>query len=366
MPIRTLHLCSSYTQTDLYAQLIDRLTRDGIRNTVFVPVGSEVAKQYPSDVLVEKCFCKWDSFFYSWKQHKILKRLLSRVDVKQFDLIHAHYLFTNGNIALKLHKLYNIPYIVAVRNTDINLFFKYRINLRRKGVQILSQAKKVIVLSPAYVDQVLKYVPEKDRETIRRKILVIPNGVNDFWFQHLFFEKRDLSELHVAFAGTIDRNKNLLTSVKALDLLEKENYKIQYHVAGKIVDKKVFKRISEKKYTKYYGKLNKETLINLYKKCNLFLMPSFHETFGLVYAEALTQGLPVIYSANQGFDNQFENGTVGYAVDPANAQDIKDKILMIIGHYDKIMQNIPEKIGKFQWDRISKIYYDLYRECTGE
>ena len=29
-------------------------------------------------------------------------------------------------------------------------------------------------------------------------------------------------------------------------------------------------------------------------------MPSKHETFGLVYAEAMTQGLPVIYTKNEG------------------------------------------------------------------
>jgi len=44
-------------------------------------------------------------------------------------------------------------------------------------------------------------------------------------------------------------------------------------------------------------------------------MPSITETFGLVYAEALSQGLPVLYTRGQGFDRQFEEGEVGYAVD---------------------------------------------------
>lgn len=40
-------------------------------------------------------------------------------------------------------------------------------------------------------------------------------------------------------------------------------------------------------------------------------MPSHKETFGLVYAEAMSQGLPIIYTKNQGFDGQFPDGYVG-------------------------------------------------------
>ena len=43
-------------------------------------------------------------------------------------------------------------------------------------------------------------------------------------------------------------------------------------------------------------------------------MPSRYETFGLVYGEAMSQGLPIIYSKGQGVDGYFKEGTVGYGV----------------------------------------------------
>ena len=358
--MKVLHLCSSYTQTDLYAQLIGRLSAMGADNKVFVPVSQMPKKEYKENVIVSKCFNKLDSFFYLWKQMKIMHALKKRVDVSQFDLVHAHYLFTNGRAALKIKQKYNIDYIVAVRNTDINVFFKYRINLRHTGVKILREAKKIVVLSVSYFDKLLQYVPKRFKEEVKSKIVVLPNGINDFWFENSYFKARDLSEINIAFAGTIDKNKNILTSLKALEMLTEEGKKVSYHVAGKIVDKGVYSQMIKNPNVVYHGKLVKEELIDVYRSCNIYLMPSHYETFGLVYAEALSQGLPVLYTKGQGFDGQFEDGEVGYAVVSTDANDIKDKILKVIENYDKILPNIQHCLEKFKWDKIAEKYALLY------
>src|SRR5690606_19135661 len=48
---------------------------------------------------------------------------------------------------------------------------------------------------------------------------------------------------------------------------------------------------------KYHGRIaQKEELIRIYRDCHLFVMPSRNETFGLVYVEAMLQGLPILYT----------------------------------------------------------------------
>ncbi len=76
-----------------------------------------------------------------------------------------------------------------------------------------------------------------------------------------------------------------------------------------------------------------QALMPLYREADVFLLPSRRETFGLVYAEAISQGLPVLYGRGQGFDGQFEDGRVGYAVDPDDPVAIADKVLSILGDY---------------------------------
>ncbi len=90
-------------------------------------------------------------------------------------------------------------------------------------------------------------------------------------------------------------------------------------------------------------------------------MPSIHESFGLVYVEALSQGLPVIYSKDQGFDGQFPDGEVGYSVDPLNPEDLAEKIKKIKTNYDSLITTLPNKIDQFSWERISTEYAKVYR-----
>lgn len=51
-----------------------------------------------------------------------------------------------------------------------------------------------------------------------------------------------------------------------------------------------------------------------YAGCDVLLVPSGAETFGMVYLEAMSQGVPVLYTRGQGFDGQFPEGEVGYSV----------------------------------------------------
>ena len=92
-------------------------------------------------------------------------------------------------------------------------------------------------------------------------------------------------------------------------------------------------------------------------------MPSIHETFGLVYAEAMSQGLPVIYTKGQGFDEQFDEGIVGYHVDCYNAKEIAYRILDVLNHYNQLSKNCVKLCDKFHWNLITPEYINIYKEC---
>ncbi len=70
--------------------------------------------------------------------------------------------------------MYKIPYIVAVRDTDVNVFFKRMVHLRSLGVDILKRSR-IIFLSISYRDLILeKYVPEDLKEKVFSKSRIIP------------------------------------------------------------------------------------------------------------------------------------------------------------------------------------------------
>ena len=91
-------------------------------------------------------------------------------------------------------------------------------------------------------------------------------------------------------------------------------------------------------------------------------MPSHTETFGLTYAEAMTQGLPVIYTRGQGFDGQFSEGTVGYSVNSCDAAELAENIVKICEHYPELSKNCVQSVQRFQWDKIVQEYLRIYTE----
>jgi len=366
--MKILHINSYYGAGAFYKNLYDEQAKAGLDIDVYVPVHNSFdsgTREYGEYTRIRRIFNQTDRAFFHTKQNKIIRDIKKTYDIGKFDLIHAHSLFTNGYVAMKLKQEFHIPYCVAVRNTDVNLFFKKMIHLRKTGIQILENASRVIFLSSAYRDEVIeKVVPERLGEKIRNISIVIPNGIDPFWFENMGSPKtiQGRDEIRLLYVGEINKNKNILTTLQAVNQLNKDESSLSYTLTavGRIKDKKLLAQLSTSDYFRYIEPRKKEELIHIYRNHDIFVMPSIHETFGLVYAEAMSQGMPVIYTRGQGFDKQFEDGEVGYAVDCLNINEIAGRIVDIIKNYNQMTGNTIIHCELFSWDDISESYNSVY------
>ena len=368
--MRILHINCNYIGTKLHQSMIAKLSELGVENSIYVPtyLKDATVADVDAEVCISKCFRKWDRVAFDYKQHKIISDIEKKFDISKFDCIHAYTLFTDGNTARYLAKKYGKPYVVAVRGTtDINTFFRIAFYLRHRGVDIMLNAKKVFFMSKISLDNVLdKYVQKQYHDQIRAKSVIIPNGIDDFWHNNRYFRHSNISmdtrKLSLIYAGRIDKNKNIPAIQKAMDILRAKHFDTDLTVIGKIDDKAEAALVKKHPHTHCFNAVEKERLLNYYRKTDLFVMPSHSETFGVVYAEAMSQGLPVIYTKNQGFDGQFDDGLVGYAVDDYDPTDIADKIMTICSNYDKISENCTKHCEKFNWNDIVREYYSIYEQ----
>ncbi len=362
-----LHICADYPYNKLYDLLIRNLS-EGNPNRVYVPsYQRENQATYPVTYL-GRDFNKLDRLLFFRKQHIIVKDIERRGLCDNVCIIHAHTLFTSGYVAWKLSKKHNKPFIVAVRNADVNVFFRYMIHLRNLGIKILQDAKEVVFISPVYKKYVLeKLVPAKYREQIEAKSKVIPNGINDFFLENEYSRtQRDPSDRHIRllYVGEVNANKNVLTTLKSCEILEKKGYEPTLTIVGKISDSKL-NFVRNNRFVTYYPQSPKEEIINHYRQNEVFVMPSLNETFGLVYIESLSQGMPIIYSKGQGVDGYFEEGKVGYHVVSTDALDIAKKIEKIIAEYNSISSRCRDAASSFSWSRIASVYNTIYKRILG-
>ena len=363
--MKILHINSYYAKSYFYKNLFEEQLQKSLEIKVYIPVSNEFLNNnfnYGEYAKLSYCYKDWERLIFPFKHNKILKDINKKFDCSNFDVYHAHSWFSNGYIAYKLNEKYKIPYIVAIRNTDINIFYKYMICLRNLGHKILNNASKVIFISPAYQKRVLNdLLPQNIAEIIYDKCMIIPNGVDRFWIDNQY-SKNNLplySNIKILYVGNIDKNKNLLTTCKAIELLLKDGVKVEYTIVGRVQNSKIYQKILSKKYVTYLGEKNKLELLNIYRENNIFIMPSRTETFGLVYVEAISQGLPVIYSKGEGFDGWFRDGEVGYGIHCQDYIGLYEQIKNIMLHNIKIT---PNSIKQFSWEVINEKYMSIYNE----
>lgn len=367
--MRIHHISSAYHQTTLYKALLEHFTAADLDQAMYVPLckgSKEALRPAPpnAEVITTYDFRLWERFIYPLKRKHVYEGLLCQ-GFEKADLLHAHFLFSSGGVAYKTWQNYGVPYIVAVRKTDLNTFFKKQPHLRGTGRRILQNASAVIFLTPAARDELLtRWIPEEMRSSLLAKSHVLPNGIDDFWLGQVFEGKappEKLSALRLLFVGELTRNKNLEGVFGAMESLREKGWNLSLDIVGEGAHGEALRRIAPKEAV-FHGKItDKQRLMQCYRAADIFVMPSFSETFGLVYAEALTQGLPYICSKGQGIDGTFIDGQVGFACDPHAPADIAAKIRAIAENYREMSRAALETAPRFNWASIAAAYEGIYQ-----
>lgn len=336
----------------------------GIDISVFQFISKKKNIEFHEDFLdTYQCFNEIDRYFFLVKETKVLKTLYKEYRLEEFDYIHAHTIFSNGYLAYKLKKEMKIPYSVAVVNTDLNVFFRLRPYLKRIGLNILKDADQIIFHSPAYRDfMVNKYIPNSLHDVILAKRIIIPLGIEEVFQKNKYNTKRELGlTLKIITASNITSNKNHISVCRALEKLQELNYQVEYTIIGKVLEPKRLVEIKKFPFVKYHSYMTQDELIDAYRNNDIFVMPSIFETFGMVYAEAMSQGLPIIYSKGQGFDRQFPDGEIGFSVEATDYNEIANAIVKIVKNYDEISERCTQLVNKFDWETITDKYVEIYK-----
>ena len=106
----------------------------------------------------------------------------------------------------------------------------------------------------------------------------------------------------------------------------------------------------------------KNNVEQYYKACDLFVLPSKWEGFGLVAAEAMASGVPVLVSNIPGLSQVV--GSSGFHFESENVKDLVDKINYIFAHSEIAEQKIEkakERVKQFSIEAMANNYYEEYK-----
>lgn len=366
-----LHICNDFAGSKVHVNLTRVLDEMDVPQTVYCPVREERLlgkNQFEGKhirFVYSFCIRSWYKFVYHYKAYKLYKDMREKVNLGEVDFIHAHTLFSDGVLAYKAHKEYGVKYAVAVRNTDLNDYIRLMKHTYSTGRKILLNAEKVYFISAGIKKQFeeSKFVrPILDH--VKDKFVLQPNGIDDYWHQHISHEERTGHD--VLYVGDFSANKNVVRLAEAVLELRKEKgfEDVRLIIVGGEVkggarknDGKTQQMIDDNpEAIKALGKIyDKDKLAEVMHSCAMFAMPSIFETFGLVYLEALSQNLPVLFTKGQGIDGMFDD-TVGESVNPHSVDNIKNALKTILGN-PNVYGNQHVDFNMFDW----KLIADKYR-----
>lgn len=231
----------------------------------------------------------------------------------------------------------------------------------------------VVYSSHWAADKAISYygVPEE-------KVHVIPFGGNienahteaDI---QLWNEKKDFSKIRLLFIGVDWYRKGGAKAYEVAKMLNLRGIPAELIVAGCHVPEGYL----DDGIVKRYPFLNKqipeqrEVLYNLYRTSHFFLMPTYAEAFGLVFAEASAFGLPCITHDTGGVSAAVHSGRNGQLFSPdAPPEQMADFIAGLWNNQDNYrtlsLNAFRHYRERLSWDVNGKLLYNLLLKVTGK
>ena len=361
-----LHICCNLAGSTVFSQLFEALRDEGLHQSVFVPEkhAQNVGRGAPEGVPTHWAMTvrRSDALLFFRKAQRSVPAIEKEIGLSGVELVHAHTLFTDGGIAHALHRRHGIPYVVTLRYSDIEAIWRWEPHLRPMARRILADAARVVFLSPSARDKVLcTWLRGEAREVVAAKSAVIPNGIRPEWLDGQ--PRKALGDpVRVGFAGLMNRRKRPLDALAAVHAASDAG--IRRYVLRACGDGPLRAQLEQalRPGDESLGRVQgMEAMKRFYAGCDVLLVPSGAETFGMVYLEAMSQGVPVLYTRGQGFDGQFPEGEAGYSVVCGDIAQQARALEQATQDYARRSARCIELARGYAWPSVARQWLALYR-----
>ena len=234
--------------------------------------------------------------------------------------------------------------IIHEHGGDFRDFYYLRLNEKQKNKlkKTLNKADKFIVLSEQWYDFFSCIVEEK-------KLIIMENGIP-------LPEpiKKDYHDHNLLFLGRICKEKGIEELIKAVEHIREKIADVHLYLGGTFEDGDLKKLITEKKeYITWLGWIGTDGKKEMFKKCSVFVLPSYFEGQPISLMEAMAEGLSVIASEVGGIPQIIENRKQGILIQPKNERQLEDALVELLES-----RELRKDMGKAAAERI-RLYYDI-------
>lgn len=310
---------------------------------------------------------KYPLFEYVPYETILASKIVDTVKQYKLNILHVHYAIPHASAALMAKNILeeqgiSIPIVTTLHGTDITLVGKdptyepvvsYSIN-HSDAVTAVSESLKQDTFKNFHIQREIFVVPnfiDFSRFTKQKKEhfkkAIAPNNEKILVHTSNFRKVKRVEDVVKVFALIADKIPSKLLLIG--DGPERMNIELMAREMG-VSDKITF-----------LGK--QEQIEEILSVCDLFLLTSETESFGLAALEAMACEVPVISSNSGGIPEVNVHGVTGFMSNVGDVEDMAKNALLILENDEVLSQfkiNALKRAQEFHIDKILPKYEDVY------
>lgn len=306
-------------------------------------------------------------FEYQPYETLLASKMVEVAKYEQLDLFHVHYAIPHASAAHMAQQILraegiSVPFITTLHGTDITLVGKAP-SFRPVITYCINTSDAVTSVSESLKNDTYEHFD------VEREIEVIPNFIHsleqlpeiDMEMRRYYAADDERIMIHISNFRKVKRVQDV---VKTFHLVNKEiPSKLLFVGDGpeRSDAEQLARKLGIDDKIKFVGKV-RDTM-EILKYCDLFLLPSETESFGLAALEAMAVGVPVVSSNTGGIPEVNVHGYSGYLSKVMDVVDMSENAIKILDDDETLHQfklNALQRSKEFSYDKIIPIYERLY------
>jgi len=327
--------------------------------------------EVPANVFAHRCCFPY--LLFRWVKGSLGEGLYRAVDDLvgrdriEFDLIATHFLWPNGYAGARLKEIYGVPLVVTAHGYDIyDLPFRDQ-KWKDLITWTLKSADAIITVSRSNEESIRKL-------GITKQVHVIPNGFrSDLFYPYDQTECRrtlglPLNKKIILTVGNLVEVKGHQNLIEGMaDVIAERQDVFCVIVGSGHLKEKLEQHIRSLRLEDHVvlvgGKPHDEIPLWM-NACDLFVLPSLRESFGVVQIEAMACGKPVVATRVGGVPEVITSEDHGLLVEPADPSDLAEKILVALDReWDR--EKILAYAERYTWESIAEEIVGVYSQVLG-
>jgi len=308
-------------------------------------------------------------FDYAPYESALTSKLVDVVRSEKLDLLHVHYAIPHASVAWLAKQILatygiRIPIVTTLHGTDITLVGKdlsyepvvtFAIN-HSDGITAVSESLKR--------DTYLNFKIEKDIKVIYNFIDLERFGkkVNEA-FRHSIAPNGEKLIVHTSNFRKVKRVEDVVHVFDRILKVMPAKLLLIGDGPERTAIEKLCKEIGNCHHVRFLGR--QEAVEDILSGCDLFIMPSESESFGLAALEAMACHVPVISTNTGGMPELNIHDHTGFLSDVGDVDDMARHAIALLSDDEKLnafKEQANKQAQKFDINLILPVYEDYYRQ----